>query len=139
MSKDFFGITDPTNDLVNNLLSQSTRDQMRVMQGIQEQAHRRDNPVIDVCESLQAYIKQFEAELDDAHEVGAHLVNFGQSFTLHVSQLGFSQPNLVTFYGTSQNGDKVQLVQHVSQLSVLLVAVKRATDEPKRPIGFIWS
>lgn len=104
-----------------------------------EREHREKNPVIDVCEALKGYIQTFEASLDEEHEVGARLVNFGQSISFHINQLGFSKPNIVTFHGVTETGEIVQLIQHVSQLSVLLVAMKRVTNEPKRTIGFIWN
>jgi hypothetical protein len=106
---------------------------------IAEQAHKDRNPVIEVCESLGRYIREFEASLNSDQEVGARLVTFGQAITFHINQVGFSQPNLVTFYGTTDSGELVQLIQHVSQLSVLLMAMKRVSEEPKRPIGFVWN
>ena len=43
----------------------------------------------------------------------------------------------MTFYGTDQTGAKVQLVQHVSQLNVLLRAMPKQADAPApRRIGF---
>jgi hypothetical protein len=36
-----------------------------------------------------------------------------------------------------ENGDPVELIQHVSQISILLMKLKRSDPEaPKRPIGF---
>ena len=51
--------------------------------------------------------------------------------------MGHFDPDIVTFYGTDQTGAKVQLVQHVSQLNVLLRAMPKEQDaaEPRR-IGF---
>lgn len=112
--------------------------QLERMGEIQEQAHKDRNPVIEVCESLAKYIREFESGLDSDEEVGARLVTFGQAVTFHISQVGFSKPNIVTFYGITDSGDKVQLIQHVSQLSVLLVAMKKQSEEPRRPIGFVW-
>jgi len=126
------------NDIFQPDLSHMNR-MSEVMHEIQEQAHKDRNPVIEVCESLGKYIREFEASLNENEEVGARLVTFGQSITFHINQVGFSKPNLVTFYGVTDNGDKVQLVQHVSQLSVLLIAMKRTEEKPKTPIGFVWS
>lgn len=97
----------------------------------------RDNPVVAAFESLGDYVKAFEAELDGEHEIGARLVSFGSSVTIHVHQVGYSRPSLITFTGVTEKGDKVQLVQHISQLSFLLVAVKKIGETPYR-IGFIW-
>ncbi len=46
-------------------------------------------------------------------------------------------PDVITFYGRDAAGSKTQLVQHVSQLSVILRALPKpaAQAEPER-IGF---
>lgn len=51
--------------------------------------------------------------------------------------VGFLNLSLIVFKGALDNGNPVELVQHVSQLSFLLVAVKRVDpNQPKRKIGF---
>jgi hypothetical protein len=84
---------------------------------------------------LVEYIKNFENKLDYEHEVGARLVSFGQSITFHISNIGYYGPDIISFYGTDEKGQAVQLIQHTSQLSVLLIAVEKKTDKPLR-IGF---
>lgn len=82
-------------------------------------------------------VQRFENMLDLEHEVGMRLVNFGQSIQFHVTGIDYRDPHLFFFYGFLDNGAPVKLIQHVSQLSFLLVKVKRLTpNEPKRPIGF---
>jgi hypothetical protein len=51
--------------------------------------------------------------------------------------MGYFDPDIVTFYGADLAGAKMQLVQHVSQLSVVFRALHKAveTAEPNR-IGF---
>ena len=108
-----------------------------LMSQISEQAHRKNNPVIDVYASLREYAQEFESSLDDNHEVGARLVSFGSTITFHVRQIGYSQPNIITFDGVTDDGNRVKLVQHVSQLSVLFIALPIKIETPKRSIGFI--
>ena len=93
------------------------------------------NPAKWAYESLIEYIKDFEAVLDDDHEIGARLVSFGQVVTFHIVAISYDGPSIITFYGQTEAMEKVQLVQHVSQLSVLLIAVKKQQDKPRR-IGF---
>ena len=95
-----------------------------------------DNPARWMFERLAAYIKQFEARLDAEHEVGARLVAFGTHLTFHVEDMGYYGPDIIVFYGRNEKGEPVQLVQHTSQLSVLLVAVRKQDERPRR-IGFI--
>ena len=57
---------------------------------------------------------------------------------LRIEGIGFYDPDILAFYGHDVSGAKTQLIQHVSQLSVTLRAVKRVdeTDAPPRRIGF---
>ncbi|EJP4177990.1 TPA: DUF6173 family protein [Vibrio parahaemolyticus] len=83
------------------------------------------------------WINDFHKSLDQEHEVGARLVNFGQAITFHIEDIGYWNPSLISFIGKNESGEPVELVQHVTQISILLVAMKRNnTEQPKRPIGF---
>lgn len=106
-----------------------------LMAEMHREAHRRHNPVIAVAENLRRYIEQFEAELDAEHEVGFRIASFGGVVLFHAEKIGFANPDLVTFIGTTDDGERVQLVQHVTQLSFLLRAVKKQQPEARR-IGF---
>ena len=124
---DIFG--PPTNDIFGPLVSYND--------SVLKQLPKIDpiNPAKWAYESLMEYIKDFEAELDDNHEVGAQLVSFGQLVTFHIEAVSYDGPSIITFHGRTEAMGKVQLVQHVSQLSVLLIAVKKQQDKPRR-IGF---
>lgn len=113
---------------------QSMLDQMQLKADID---FRRDNPVVAAFESLGKYVKKFEEDLDSEHEIGARLVSFGNSITIHVQGVGYSPPSLLSFTGVTDSGDKVNLVQHVSQLSFLLVALPKIGATAYR-VGFIW-
>lgn len=87
-------------------------------------------------ELLCDYIKQFQDELDDKHEVGLQLASFGQSITLNVTDIGYSNPSIIDFYGYC-NGNKAHLIQHINQLNFLLISVPKSDPEkPARRIGF---
>lgn len=85
---------------------------------------------------LILYIQNFEKMLDSEEEIAMGFTDTGGGF-LRIEGLGHFDPDIITFYGTDQTGAKVQLVQHVSQLNVLLRALPKQTDtaEPRR-IGF---
>ena len=74
--------------------------------------------------------------LDDEHEIGVRLASFGGVVLFHAQQICFTKPNVITFFGVTEEGEKVQLIQHVIQLSFLLKAVKKRDEKPNR-IGFI--
>ncbi|MDZ5453900.1 DUF6173 family protein [Labrys sedimenti] len=81
-------------------------------------------------------IIEFEKKLDDKTEVGGRLVNFGARETIAIDDVGFWGPDLVIFYGKNADGHPVELLQHVTQINVLLVAIPAETETPRR-IGFI--
>ena len=87
---------------------------------------------------LEEYCKNFDAELDADHEIGVRLVSYGQEVKIYVESIGYWNPSLINFNGFLDDGKTpVQLVQHVSQISFLLMALpKKDPDKPKRPFGF---
>jgi hypothetical protein len=82
-------------------------------------------------------INQFESELPDDMQAGGRLVTSG-NITFGIQDVGYWDPNMIVFYGELSDGSKVELVQHLSQLNLLLVAVPRMDDPtvPRRIIGF---
>jgi hypothetical protein len=111
-----------------------------------DESHRSMNYMADLAKAstakefydrLNSEIKRFDESLDEQHEVGVKLVTFGQSVTFHVTRLGYQNPSLIFFYGVTADDDRVQLIQHVSQISFVLLAMdKPSPEEPKRPFGF---
>jgi len=87
---------------------------------------------------LEKWINHFNASLDEEHEVGVRLVNFGQTIVFHLEALGYWNPSLIGFSGKTESGEPVELIQHVSQISILLMKLQRRDPgKPKRRIGFI--
>lgn len=87
-------------------------------------------------ERLILYIKNFEEQLDNEHEVAMGFTG-GDAGVLRIEGIGFYDPDVLTFYGTDGSGAKTQLIQHVSQLSVMLRALPTSAESvaPNR-IGF---
>lgn len=87
-------------------------------------------------ERLIHYIQRFEADLAPGDEVAMAMTG-GHSGLLRIQGMGYFDPDIVTFFGTDASGAKAQLIQHVSQLSVLLRALPRPQpEEPPERIGF---
>ena len=102
-----------------------------------DQSRIRDCHLADYTyEIIMERIKEFEDELDDEHEIALKLASFGQSVTLAVTGIGYSNPSTLVFYGFV--GDQpATLIQNMNQLNFLLLAVKKAEPErPPRRIGF---
>jgi Family of unknown function (DUF6173) len=85
-------------------------------------------------ERLILYVQKFEEGLDAEHEIGMGFAG-SDAGTLHIKGMGYFAPDIVTFYGVDGNGARTQLVQHVSQLNVMLKAAPKIHDKAER-IGF---
>lgn len=87
-------------------------------------------------ERLILYIQNFEQQLDAEHEVAMGFTG-GNAGVLRIEGMGYYDPDIVTFYGSDESGGRTQLVQHVSQLNVMLRALPKPTkDTPAARIGF---
>jgi len=82
------------------------------------------------------YIQKFEQQLDSGQEVAMGFAG-SEAGVLRIEGVGFFDPDLITFYGRDEAGQKTQLIQHVSQLSLMLRASAVSRPEtPARRIGF---
>ncbi|WP_417604336.1 DUF6173 family protein [Primorskyibacter flagellatus] len=87
-------------------------------------------------ERLVLYIQSFEEQLDNEHEVAMGLAG-GQVGVLRIEGMGFFDPDILTFYGSEPGGKRTQLIQHVSQLNVMLRAVPKEPEQANaQRIGF---
>ena len=84
-------------------------------------------------ERIVMYLKNFEESLDNEHEVAMGFTG-GDAGILRIEGMGYFDPDIITFYGSDPTGAKTQLVQHVSQLNVMLRALPKSVekDEPTR-------
>ena len=87
-------------------------------------------------ERLILYIRNFEQTLDQTQEIAMGFTG-GETGVIRIEGMGYFDPDIVTFYGADQEGAKTQLIQHVTQLNVMLRALPKLTPaaEPTR-IGF---
>ena len=87
---------------------------------------------------LVLYLRAFEDSLDEDHEAAMGFAGGpgGPAGLLRIEGVGFSAPDLVTFAGRDRDGGRAQLIQHVSQLNVVLRAVRKPKDTKPYRIGF---
>lgn len=90
-----------------------------------------------VFKHLRVLIREFDAEIDSAHQLGVRLVSFGQAVVIQLRGITYRDPSLIILRGLTDSGDPVELIQHVSQLSILLMKLPRIDKaKPKPKIGF---
>jgi hypothetical protein len=121
-------------DLDRSLL----RDAVRPRSADLAFAAEKANFASEFHKRLVKWINDFDSTLDQEHEVGVRLVSFGQTVVFHLDDMSYWNPSLISFQGTTEDGQPVELIQHVSQISILLMKLKRPDPtKPKRKIGFV--
>jgi hypothetical protein len=93
------------------------------------------NPAEWMFDRIVRLIQDFESKLNPEEEVGAHLVQAPGEGAFHIVDVGFWGPDMIMFYGKNSYGRPVRLLQHYEQVSLLLTALPKARDVPRR-IGF---
>ncbi len=86
-------------------------------------------------ERIVHQIIEFEKGLDPDHEIGGRFVAGPNSEALHIETVANWGPDMIVFLGQFPDGRKFELIQHYSQVSILLVAVPKMNEAPRR-IGF---
>ena len=93
----------------------------------------------EVCSRLQVVFDAFISTLRPDEELGLALTSFGNAREISVETVTALGPNLLQIDGY-ENEQRVTLVQHISQLSFLLIPLKAQPPEaPRRAIGFDYS
>lgn len=107
-----------------------------VPKGMTGKPASQKSPAQWAYERLALYIKNFEEQLDNEHEVAMGFAG-GDAGVLRIEGMGYFDPDVITFYGSDPTGARTQLIQHVTQLNVLLRALPKAVEQeaPNR-IGF---
>ncbi|MDX8352807.1 DUF6173 family protein [Cognatiyoonia sp. IB215182] len=110
-------------------------DTSKLPQALSEPVAQK-SPAQWAYERIIMYIQNFEKQLDNDHEVGMGLAG-GEAGVIRIEGLGYFDPDIVTYYGINGAGAKTQLIQHVSQMNVTLVASPKHIDQPEaNRIGF---
>lgn len=113
-----------------------TAEQKPLPDAVADTPVEEKSPAEWAYERLILYIQNFEEQLDNEHEIAMGFTG-GDAGVLRIEGMGFFDPDIVTFYGTDDGGSKTQLIQHVSQLSVMLRALPKQTEAPEpNRIGF---
>ena len=101
-----------------------------------EGVRMRDNPAEWAFVRLSKLIQEFESKLDKDEEIGARLVGVPGDGTMQVADIGFWGPDMILFFGRTSDGKPLRLVQHYTQLNLLLTATAKPADREAQRIGF---
>lgn len=129
------------NNLDLSKLNSSVVNSSNFMEEARRKAEKRQAVIAgrydaeDTFEYLVRKINDFEEKLLPEEEVGMHVANFGLASAIHIRTISFRNPNLMEFGGLNQEGERVVLVQHLSQLNFVLSALK-PIEEAAHRMGF---
>ena len=93
------------------------------------------HPAAWMHERIVRRIMEFEKDLGPDQELGGRFVEGTNSETIHITNVASWGPDMIMFMGEHPDGRTFELLQHYSQVSVLMVAVRKISTEPRR-IGF---
>lgn len=96
----------------------------------------QNRPAQWAFEQLVEEIVEFEKQLNSDEEIGGRFVSAPIEGAISIENVGYRNPSMIVFVGKNADGRPVRLLQHHSQLSVLLVALAKQGDQPARRIGF---
>ena len=115
----------------SNVLPDTISDKIR------KSVSSRDYELADYqYQRIMESIYDFEQYLDKDKEVALYLTNFGESVLMHITDIGYSNPSLIHYFGYV-NGNYAELIQHVSQINFLITSAPKLDDEKTaRRIGF---
>lgn len=81
-------------------------------------------------------IVNFQSSLSDNEDVALQIIQFNNSIILYVTGVFHLGTGLVVFQGVDSNKNPCEIVQHISQISILMAVVSKAPEVPRRKIGF---
>lgn len=96
----------------------------------------RKSPAQWAYERIILYIRNFEEQLDASQEVAMGFTG-GDAGVVRIEGMGYFDPDILTFYGSDNGGGRTQMIQHVSQLNVMLRALPKPPEKAEATrIGF---
>ncbi|MGJ8544243.1 MAG: DUF6173 family protein [Sulfitobacter sp.] len=115
---------------------QPKASEQRVPKGMTDKPVEQKSPAQWAYERVVLYLRKFEEQLNSDQEVAMGFTG-ADAGVLRIEGMGYFDPDIVTFYGTDPQGGRMQHIQHVSQLNVILRALPKVVQdaEPNR-IGF---
>lgn len=92
-----------------------------------------NNKASSLCAKLYLMLNEYSSQIGEDY-----IVCLGSTNTyFEIAEISYNEPNFIIFKGFDQNNQPMNLIQHISQISLLLSSKKRInTEQPKRIIGF---
>jgi hypothetical protein len=106
-----------------------------VSESVLQHLDQKNNPAGYALKRVEPLIQSFQTNISDDVEVGISVVGSGAA-PFRLRAIRVSNPDILIFDGVDDEGRHVQLLQHYSQMALMLVAVPKLEEKPFR-IGFL--
>ena len=104
---------------------------------IRDSADDNANAAKSAYAKITKLISDFEKDLPQDKKVGIALPALN-NISVSLDSVSYWNPDIIMFYGHLLDGSSVELVQHVSQLNLILLALPRKEKLlSRRVIGFV--
>lgn len=81
-------------------------------------------------------INNFQSALSDNEDVALQIIQFNNSIILYVTEVSHLGTGLIVFQGLDSAQRPCEIVQHISQVNLLMMIVPKSPEIPHRKIGF---
>ena len=126
-------------DWFERMKKQEEEDKNNLIKSVQ-QFKIPQNPLLPsyTFDAIKQNIENFEEKLDLNHIVGVNMTTVTGPVTILINSIKlYSGSSLIVFTGINSNdGSEVELMQHISQISILLTAYPKDSNIVKKKIGF---
>jgi hypothetical protein len=89
-----------------------------------------------VFEHVIETIREFEKALTPEEEVGFFAVDVLGARQMHIVNVQRKGREMIAFHGVSEQGKPMLVLQHITQVSILLTALPKLREQARR-IGFL--
>lgn len=95
-----------------------------------------DPPAKRMFDRVAHHIIEFEKILSPDQEIGGRFVSAPKEGVFHIENISYAGGDMLIFHGHDSESRPIMLLQHYSQMSVLLCAIPKEKDKARR-IGFL--
>lgn len=81
-------------------------------------------------------IVNFQSLLSDVQDVALQIIQFNNSIILYVTEVSHLGTGLIVFQGVGVDELPCEIVQHISQINLMMKIVPKLPEAPHRKIGF---
>lgn len=92
-----------------------------------------------VFDQVVSAIQDFEGTLSAEEEIGTYLVNVPSAQVMHIEKVERRGREMIAFHGVNEHRKAMLLLQHCTQVNILLIALPKLHDTARRIWRMRWA